>query len=201
MAGGVSKYYERAWEYNPDGDRFEDRVGKILSRGHNLRDTFRSQAHQTARRTRAYENEHASGHPPDVNPEYYRQGSDLGSGHREVDKRGMVWVSKDGEVIGPASNQGFATLPPPPTPKQQMTTDPQKLMASLSPEQRSKTLWRKVNPACMEINTRLPVSTNTDHYTYKPELLDVMDKTYNRRKTDFTAFANAKIKYDPGSKK
>eukprot|EP00983_Pelagomonas_calceolata_P030078 942620-Pelagomonas_calceolata.AAC.1 len=52
MAGGVSKYYERAWEYNPDGDRFEDRVGKILSRGHNLRDTFRSQAHQTARRTR-----------------------------------------------------------------------------------------------------------------------------------------------------
>eukprot|EP00983_Pelagomonas_calceolata_P030079 942620-Pelagomonas_calceolata.AAC.2 len=40
----------------------------------------------------AYENEHASGHPPDVNPEYYRQGSDLGSGHREVDKRGMVWA-------------------------------------------------------------------------------------------------------------
>jgi len=43
---------QRGWVYDPDGDRFEDRVGRVLSRGINLRDTFREQAHTTTMRQR-----------------------------------------------------------------------------------------------------------------------------------------------------
>lgn len=46
---------QRAWVYEPEGDRFEDRVGKILSRGHNLKETFKNDALRTAVRTRVSE--------------------------------------------------------------------------------------------------------------------------------------------------
>lgn len=73
-----------------------------------------------------------------------------------------------------------------------MVTDRQKFMANLDPAQRSKYLWRTINPACMEVNTKLPVSTNTDFYKWQPELMDPLqkDKRFNRQKTDFTSYAD-----------
>ncbi|KAJ9515770.1 hypothetical protein QJQ45_008668 [Haematococcus lacustris] len=89
MAGGVAKGYEADWVHNPGGSRFEDRVGKILSRGVNLQETFKLHALETAKRSIKFENEVTSGAAP-ANPAFYKQNS---KGKEAVDTRGYVWVS------------------------------------------------------------------------------------------------------------
>ncbi len=52
-----------------------------------------------------------------------------------------VQVTNDGETLGPASQERFNELPPPLTPKQKLTTESQRFVASLNETQRSMNLW------------------------------------------------------------
>ncbi|KAJ9515933.1 hypothetical protein QJQ45_016879 [Haematococcus lacustris] len=194
MAGGVAKGYEADWVHNPGGSRFEDRVGKILSRGVNLQETFKQHALETAKRSIKFENEVMSGAGP-ANPAFYKQNS---KGKEAVDTRGYVWISPEGEVLGAASQETFFDLPPPPTPKQGLATEKQRFFANLDDKQRSMHIWRRLNPGCMESNAMLPVTTYTQAFTYKPEQLQPLDKQSYRIKTEFTEYSDVKVRYAQG---
>uniref|UniRef100_A0A7S0REU6 Uncharacterized protein n=1 Tax=Chlamydomonas leiostraca TaxID=1034604 RepID=A0A7S0REU6_9CHLO len=196
MAGGVSKYYERNWTYEKGGNRFEDTVGRILSRGNDLKTTFKTQALTEAKKAIAFENEQTSKDAPQLKPEFMHQTD--GQEKPGVDTRGFVWVAKDGTAVAPASTHSFSELPPPPTPRSLLPTEKQRAAAYMDATSRSMHLWRKVNPGCMECNTKLPDSAYTEHYAYNPADVQPPSKERHRMKSDFTAYADMQIRYMQG---
>ncbi|KXZ41114.1 hypothetical protein GPECTOR_777g956 [Gonium pectorale] len=82
-------------------------------------------------------------------------------------------------------------------------TERQAACAALTPTERSMTLWRRLNPGCVEQTTRMPKSTFRDHFrsgTAPPpgggpvEAVDVLDKTNHFRKTDFSEYTEVKLR-------
>ncbi len=59
----------------------------------------------------------------------------------------------------------------------------QKFVAALDTTQRSMHLWRKVNPGCMEVTTKLPVTTHKDHFQYNREKMEPLNKERFRLKS------------------
>jgi hypothetical protein len=132
---------QQNWVNNPGGSRYEDKIGAILSRGADLKATFKQQALGTAAHERSLEKlqtEPAAAFLTAIG------GAESANG--TVDMRGYTWVSEHGETIAPATTERFFELPPAPSAIEQLASDRQRSMAAMTATQRSMHLWNRVNP-------------------------------------------------------
>lgn len=64
----------------------------------------------------------------------------------------------------------------------------------MSTVQRSMHMWRRVNPGCVEVNTKWKDPTYKEHYANKTKDAEKQDRRYYLQKTDFSEYTEAKVK-------
>jgi len=133
-------FLQRTWNYDPQGDSSNDRIGKILARGVDLSATLRAEAGHSATKAREMElSEKAHQHDAPA----MIMGATSSSVGSSADKRGMVWVDSKGEVLGPVTTETFKP-PEKPASSLDMCNEKQLAVASMTPLERSMHMWRKV---------------------------------------------------------
>mmetsp|Transcript_27059 Transcript_27059/g.59152 ORF Transcript_27059/g.59152 Transcript_27059/m.59152 type:complete len:197 (+) Transcript_27059:90-680(+) len=187
-----SKSFQSTWSYDPKGDTHNDRIGRILAHGANLQQTLRNKALASTKSSIAFENEQKNG-----------VGNTSTSGFPDQtarteapapDGRGMVWVDSQGQVLGQVSSESYREPIKAVSPYAAMN-ERQTATATLNPTDRSMYLWRKVNPGCMKSTTRFPTTTMKEHFRHETDGSAPLDKTQHRKKTDFSEFVEAKVKF------
>lgn len=69
------------------------------------------------------------------------------------------------------------------------------LLASMSPTERSKTIWKRISPGMLPDTSSTPMSTSQEAFAYEPQLLERPDFTHHLKKTDFAEYTEVALRH------
>lgn len=118
---------------------------------------------------------------------------------------GYAWVDARGRTLlrGPPAHAPAATAPAataPATTAATAATTATGALAALTPAERSMRIWRRVSPGMMPGTSATPESTSRAAFKHEAALLPRMDWTHHLKKTDFSAYVEARERQHVGLK-
>mmetsp|Transcript_13262 Transcript_13262/g.23492 ORF Transcript_13262/g.23492 Transcript_13262/m.23492 type:complete len:201 (-) Transcript_13262:730-1332(-) len=192
----TGRIWRETWTCNPNGDTYNDKVGRILSGGANLKDSLRAKALGTLSSNQEQENSRKEvPRRPDSNK------SSENSVAKEAQGR-FCWVDPSGKPLmkdkspsateTPVSKKVFSSQGS--TGLVSTINRRQQQYLAMDPNQRSMYTWRKIAPGASESAYMTPTSTFMDHFNDLGPKRTFPDKRYFLKKTEFTDYTEVKLK-------
>eukprot|EP00798_Chlamydomonas_sp_ICE-L_P021018 gene21018-27883_t len=216
-----SNTLKKTWTYDYGGDTHNDRIGRLLSGGHDLRmiaaasynstkimsslpeirsTTTKAEAAQQANYLHDLEKEQARGGSGGGKNGAALNQSATNSKAATPDTKGLVWVDEKGNTLGPCStarsDKETVKLPG----NLDGLNERQIAATTMKPVERSMDLWRKLQPGVMESTTKLPKPTMKDHFQYDSKSAFDVDHRHHFKKSDFSEYIENKLKPQTGRK-